>query len=86
MAMADRVVRSLGGSVLGRRIAILGVTFKPDTDDVRRPSAGLIIPALQTGGATIRAHDPAGMKAAANSCRMWNGALTPTMPVKAPTQ
>src|SRR5918999_37429 len=53
-----------GGSVRGMTIAVLGVTFKPNTDDVRDSPSLVIIPALQAEGATVRAHDPEGMKAA----------------------
>jgi len=62
--MADRVVAALGGSVAGKTIAALGLTFKPNTDDMRdSPSLG-ILPALQKAGATIRAFDPEGMNEA----------------------
>jgi len=61
LAMADRVVAALGGSVKGCTIAALGLTFKPNTDDMRdSPSLG-ILPALQKAGAVIRAFDPEGM-------------------------
>jgi UDPglucose 6-dehydrogenase len=60
-AMADRVIAALGGSVKGKTVAALGLTFKPNTDDMRdSPSLG-ILPALQKAGATIRAFDPEGM-------------------------
>ncbi len=61
LAMADRVVAALGGSVKGKTVAALGLTFKPNTDDMRdSPSLG-ILPALVKAGATIRAFDPEGM-------------------------
>jgi len=66
-AMARRVVQACGGSVRGKRIAILGLTFKPNTDDMREAPSLSIIPALQDGGATIVAHDPEGMEEAAHS-------------------
>jgi UDPglucose 6-dehydrogenase len=50
--------------VRGMTIAILGVTFKPNTDDVRDSPSLVIIPALQAEGATVRAHDPEGMDSA----------------------
>ncbi|MFN4228317.1 UDP-glucose dehydrogenase family protein [Parvibaculum sp.] len=59
--MADRIVSALGGSVSGKRIAILGVTFKPNTDDMRDAPSLDIIPALQKAGASIAAFDPEGM-------------------------
>ncbi len=63
-AMADRVIAALGGSVKGKSVAALGLTFKPNTDDMRdSPSLG-ILPALQKAGATIRAFDPEGMEEA----------------------
>jgi UDPglucose 6-dehydrogenase len=64
LAMANRVVAALGGSAAGKTIAALGLTFKPNTDDMRdSPSLG-ILPALQKAGATIRAFDPEGMNEA----------------------
>ncbi len=64
-AMAERIVAACGGSVEGKSIAVLGLTFKPNTDDMRAAPSLDIIPALQQAGATIRAHDPAGMEEAA---------------------
>jgi UDPglucose 6-dehydrogenase len=64
IAMADRVKTALGGSVKGKTVAALGLTFKPNTDDMRdSPSLG-ILPALQKAGAVIRAFDPEGMEEA----------------------
>lgn len=63
-AMARRVVRACGGFVRGKTIAILGLTFKPDTDDMRDAPSISIITGLQDAGATIRAYDPEGMKPA----------------------
>jgi UDPglucose 6-dehydrogenase len=60
-SMADRVLAMCGGSVAGLTVGVLGVTFKPDTDDMRDSPSLAIIPILQTGGATIQAYDPAGM-------------------------
>ncbi len=59
-AMADRVVEACGGDVKGKTVAVLGVTFKPNTDDMRDAPSLDIIPALQAAGARIRAYDPAG--------------------------
>ncbi|HPF77658.1 MAG TPA: UDP-glucose/GDP-mannose dehydrogenase family protein [Alphaproteobacteria bacterium] len=56
--MAERVIAACGGSVKGMTIGILGVAFKPNTDDVRDAPSLVIIPALQAAGATIIAHDP----------------------------
>ena len=63
-AMARRVVSACGGSVRGKRIAILGLTFKPDTDDMREAPSLTIIQALVDAGAVVRAYDPQGMEAA----------------------
>jgi UDPglucose 6-dehydrogenase len=60
-AMADRVVAMCGGSVKGKVIGVLGVTFKPNTDDMRDAPSLDIVPALQKAGARIQAYDPAGM-------------------------
>jgi UDPglucose 6-dehydrogenase len=62
--MVRRIVQACGGSVRGMTIAILGVTFKPNTDDVRDSPSLVIVPALQAEGATVRAHDPEGMDSA----------------------
>ncbi|MGE0152522.1 MAG: UDP-glucose/GDP-mannose dehydrogenase family protein [Reyranellaceae bacterium] len=59
--MAQRVVEACGGSVQGKAIAVLGLTFKPNTDDMRDSPALDIVPALQQAGARIRAYDPEGM-------------------------
>lgn len=63
-AMADKIVRACGGDVAGKKIAILGLTFKPNTDDMRESPSLDIIPALQKAGATIAAYDPKGMEEA----------------------
>ena len=60
-AMAQRVVAAWQGSVVGKTIALLGVTFKPNTDDMRESPSLDIVPALQKAGATVKAYDPAGM-------------------------
>ena len=61
--MAEKIIDAFGG-VKGKTIAILGVTFKPNTDDMRDSPSLDIIPALQAAGATIKAFDPEGMKEA----------------------
>ncbi len=60
IAMAARIEEAAGGSVRGKTIAVLGVTFKPNTDDMREAPSLVIIPMLQARGATIRACDPQG--------------------------
>ena len=62
--MVRRIVQACGGSVRGQTLAILGVTFKPNTDDIRDSPALVIVPALQAEGAVIQAYDPEGMPAA----------------------
>lgn len=61
IAMADRVIEACGGSVAGKTIGILGLTFKPETDDMRDAPSLEIVPKLVAAGATIRAYDPEGM-------------------------
>jgi UDPglucose 6-dehydrogenase len=63
-AMARKVIEICGGNVRGRTIAILGLTFKPNTDDMRDAPSIAVITALQDAGAKVRAYDPAGMKQA----------------------
>lgn len=60
--MAEKVVQACGGMIKGKTIAVLGVTFKPNTDDIRESASLIIIPTLQKMGATIQAFDPAGKK------------------------
>ncbi|MBI1393220.1 MAG: nucleotide sugar dehydrogenase [Alphaproteobacteria bacterium] len=62
--MAERIIAAAGGSVSGKTIAVLGLTFKPDTDDMREAPSLSIVPALLEAGAKIRAFDPAGMEEA----------------------
>ncbi len=63
--MVDIIIEAAGGSVNGKTIALLGLTFKPQTDDMRDAPSLVIVPALQAAGATIRAYDPEGMGQAA---------------------
>lgn len=60
-AMADKIVAHCGGSVEGKTIAVLGLTFKPNTDDMRDAPSLVIVPALQAAGAKLRVFDPEGM-------------------------
>ena len=64
VAMAAKVVKACGGSVAGKRIAVLGLTYKPKTDDMRDAPSLVIIPELQAGGAAVVAYDPEGAKMA----------------------
>jgi len=59
-AMAQKIIKACGGDVKGKTLAVLGLTFKPNTDDMREAPSLEIIPALQSAGAKIRAFDPAG--------------------------
>ena len=60
-AMADRVIKAMGGSVKGKTIGVLGLAFKPNTDDMRDAPSLDIIPALQAAGARVKAYDPESM-------------------------
>jgi len=61
-AMARKVASALGGELRDRTIAVLGLTFKPDTDDMREAPSIALITALHDLGAKVRAYDPAGME------------------------
>jgi UDPglucose 6-dehydrogenase len=56
--MANRVLAALGPQVAGKRVGILGIAFKPNTDDVRDAPSLVIVPALQAAGVEVVAHDP----------------------------
>ncbi len=62
--MAGHIIAALGGSASGKTIAVLGLTFKPNTDDMRESASLKVIPALQAAGATVRAFDPEGIEEA----------------------
>ncbi|MBB2202038.1 UDP-glucose dehydrogenase family protein [Gluconacetobacter tumulisoli] len=64
VAMASRVIAACGGSLQGKTIAVLGLTFKPETDDMREAPSIPILVRLAERGADIRAFDPVGMTAA----------------------
>jgi UDPglucose 6-dehydrogenase len=59
--MGRKVLKAMGGDPRGKTVAVLGLTFKPDTDDMREAPALSIIQALQDAGVNVRAHDPEGM-------------------------
>ncbi|MGH1572992.1 UDP-glucose dehydrogenase family protein [Methylobacterium sp. P31] len=61
-AMARKVIRACGGNVRGKTVALLGLTFKPDTDDMRDAPSLAIVAGLQDAGAKVRAYDPEGME------------------------
>jgi UDPglucose 6-dehydrogenase len=62
--MINKIRNALGGTVAGKTLAVLGLTFKPETDDMRDAPALTILPKLLDNGALIRAHDPKGMNEA----------------------
>jgi UDPglucose 6-dehydrogenase len=59
--MTQKVIKALGGDVKGKTVAVLGLTFKPETDDMRDSPAITIVEELVAAGATVRAFDPEGM-------------------------
>ena len=63
-AMAKKVAAALGGNLRDKTIAVLGLTFKPNTDDIREAPSIPLITALQDFGGRVRAYDPAGMERA----------------------
>lgn len=69
LAMADRVIKASGGNLDGKRVAVLGLTFKPNTDDMRESPSLDIIPALQKAGGIVHAYDPKGMPEAREMLR-----------------
>lgn len=60
--MGRRIIAACGGSVRGKKIALLGLTFKPNTDDIRESPAIAIAQALEDAGAVVKAYDPQGME------------------------
>jgi UDPglucose 6-dehydrogenase len=65
-AMGRKVITLCGGNVRGKTIAVLGLTFKPNTDDMREAPSIAVVQALVDAGAHVRAYDPQGMEAAAH--------------------
>ncbi|MDO8421532.1 MAG: UDP-glucose/GDP-mannose dehydrogenase family protein [Parvibaculum sp.] len=61
LRMVDKIVDACGGSIEGKTIGVLGLTFKPDTDDMRDSPSLDIVPGLIAKGARVKAHDPQGM-------------------------
>jgi len=64
LVMVEKIRQALGGDVAGKTIAVLGLIFKPNTDDMRDSPSLVIVPELAQAGAAVRAFDPAGMEAA----------------------
>ena len=63
-AMGRKVIKAMGGEVRGRTVGVLGLTFKPNTDDMRDSPAISVIQTLQDAGAKVRAFDPEGVEQA----------------------
>jgi UDPglucose 6-dehydrogenase len=61
-AMGRKVIAAAGGDVRGKKVAIFGLTFKPNTDDMRDSPAIAIVQALQDAGAIVSGYDPEGME------------------------
>ena len=75
--MAERVVEVCGGDMKGLKVGVLGVAFKPNTDDVRDAPSLVIIPALQALGAEITAHDPEAQEEASRHLKDINWVVDP---------
>jgi UDPglucose 6-dehydrogenase len=63
-AMGRKVIKAMGGEARGKTVGVLGLTFKPDTDDMRDAPSLALIQALQDAGATVKAYDPEGVEQA----------------------
>jgi UDPglucose 6-dehydrogenase len=61
LKMAEKVRQAVGGDLKGKAIGVLGLTFKPNTDDMREAPSLALVPALQAAGASVKAFDPQGM-------------------------
>ena len=83
-AMARKVTKALGGSLRGKTVAVLGLTFKPDTDDMRDAPSIPLVTGLIDMGAKVRAHDPVGMEQARANCPTSSIAMMPMSARKAP--
>ena len=65
-AMAGKIIAAMGGDVSGKTIGVLGLAFKPNTDDMRDAPSLDIIPALIAAGAAVKAYDPEAMEEASH--------------------
>ncbi len=72
--MLEKIIKVCGGSVKGKTIALLGLTFKPETDDLRESVSLTLLPALLAQGARMRTYDPQGME---HAKRIFSGLPTP---------
>ncbi|MFZ5775062.1 MAG: UDP-glucose dehydrogenase family protein [Thermodesulfobacteriota bacterium] len=77
--MVKKIRDAMGGNLAGRTIAALGLTFKPETDDIRESPALSILPLLAEKGARIQAHDPEGMENARQECPEFQYMANPYM-------
>jgi UDPglucose 6-dehydrogenase len=68
-AMVEKIRRAVGGELRGKTLAVLGLTFKPNTDDLRESPAMIILDRLVAGGARVRAYDPVAMPIVARVAR-----------------
>jgi UDPglucose 6-dehydrogenase len=84
--MVEHIAAALGGSVAGKTVAALGLTFKPNTDDMRDAPSLVILPELVKRGAKVQAHDPIGMEEAKKLMPDLATATTRTTPSPAPTR
>ena len=82
--MAEKVLDACDGSVTGKTIAVLGLAFKPDTDDMRGAASLTIIPILQSLGARVRAFDPEAMAQARPLLPQTEFCNDPTAALRAP--
>jgi UDPglucose 6-dehydrogenase len=64
-AMAQRIIAAMGGSAKGKTIGVLGLAFKPNTDDMRDAPSRTVVAELTARGATVQAYDPVAMEEAA---------------------
>ena len=62
--IAQKIIDACGGTAAGKSVAVLGLTFKPNTDDMREAPSLEIVKTLQAAGASVRAYDPEGMEEA----------------------
>jgi UDPglucose 6-dehydrogenase len=67
--MVDKIVKSMGGSLDGKTICLLGLTFKPNTDDLRESPAMIILDKMLEAGAKVRVYDPVATEIVARSAR-----------------
>ena len=84
IAMTARIERAAGGSIRGKTVAVFGVTFKPNTDDMREAPSLVIPPLLVERGARVRAYDPQGRKQAEPLLPGVDGARAPLMRRRTP--